>query len=152
VSDWSSTGGQWSLSGTDIHNSNTGNVGIGLTAGDDPTQKLHVVGRIKAEGGDFFTLNSTGNATSFGTLVGNDANYRMTILSSGKIWFGPGGGTAAAPNQDTNLYRSAVSTLKTDNNFVAGGVTNTEGGLIIETRTGDPASPENGRMWLRTDL
>ncbi len=26
------------------------------------------------------------------------------------------------------------------------------GGLIIETRTSDPASPESGRMWLRTDL
>lgn len=26
------------------------------------------------------------------------------------------------------------------------------GGLILETRTSDPASPETGRMWLRTDL
>jgi len=27
-----------------------------------------------------------------------------------------------------------------------------EGGLIIETRTTDPSTPETGRMWLRTDL
>lgn len=25
-------------------------------------------------------------------------------------------------------------------------------GLIIETRTSDPVSPETGRMWLRTDI
>ena len=35
---------------------------------------------------------------------------------------------------------------------VSGGITKTTGGLIIETRTTDPASPETGRMWLRTDL
>ena len=35
---------------------------------------------------------------------------------------------------------------------VVGGTTKTTGGLIIETRTSDPVSPEDGRMWLRTDL
>lgn len=35
---------------------------------------------------------------------------------------------------------------------VVGGTTKTTGGLIIETRTSDPASPEVGRVWLRTDL
>ena len=28
----------------------------------------------------------------------------------------------------------------------------TEGGLIIETGTSDPSTPEDGRIWLRTDL
>ena len=28
----------------------------------------------------------------------------------------------------------------------------TDSALIIETRTDDPASPEVGRVWLRTDL
>ncbi len=32
------------------------------------------------------------------------------------------------------------------------GITETQGGLIIEKRTTDPASPVSGRMWLRTDL
>jgi len=35
---------------------------------------------------------------------------------------------------------------------VIGGVTQTTGGLIVETRTSDPTSPANGRIWLRTDL
>lgn len=35
---------------------------------------------------------------------------------------------------------------------VVGGPIKATGGLIIETRTSDPSSPETGRMWLRTDL
>ena len=35
---------------------------------------------------------------------------------------------------------------------VANGAIKATGGLIIETRTDDPASPEDGRLWLRTDL
>ena len=35
---------------------------------------------------------------------------------------------------------------------IVGGAIKATGGLIIETRTSDPASPETGRMWLRTDL
>src|SRR3990167_7290204 len=32
---------------------------------------------------------------------------------------------------------------------IVGGAIKATGGLIIETRTSDPASPETGRMWLR---
>lgn len=35
---------------------------------------------------------------------------------------------------------------------IQGGPTKTTGGLIIETRASDPAGPETGRMWLRTDI
>ncbi len=35
---------------------------------------------------------------------------------------------------------------------VAGGPIKATGGLIIETRTSDPASPVTGQIWLRTDL
>lgn len=35
---------------------------------------------------------------------------------------------------------------------IVGGITKTTGGLIIETRTSDPASPATGQIWLRTDL
>ena len=34
---------------------------------------------------------------------------------------------------------------------VQGGSIKATGGLIIETRTSDPASPATGQMWLRTD-
>jgi hypothetical protein len=35
---------------------------------------------------------------------------------------------------------------------VVGGITRTQGGLIIETRTSDPGSPVTGQIWLRTDI
>jgi len=35
---------------------------------------------------------------------------------------------------------------------VVGGPIKATGGLIIETRNSDPAGPETGRMWLRTDI
>ena len=35
---------------------------------------------------------------------------------------------------------------------VQGGVIKATGGIIIELRTSDPASPQTGRIWLRTDL
>ena len=35
---------------------------------------------------------------------------------------------------------------------VVGGPIKATGGLIIETRTSDPASPVTGQIWLRTDL
>jgi len=35
---------------------------------------------------------------------------------------------------------------------VVGGPIKATGGLIIETRTDDPASPVAGQIWLRTDL
>jgi hypothetical protein len=39
-------GGSWTQSGTDIHNSNSGNVGIGMAS---PTAKLHLDGTMKVE-------------------------------------------------------------------------------------------------------
>ena len=35
---------------------------------------------------------------------------------------------------------------------VVGGPIKATGGLIIETRTDDPASPADGQIWLRTDI
>jgi len=35
---------------------------------------------------------------------------------------------------------------------IEGGTTEVAGGLIIETRTDDPAAPKTGRIWLRTDF
>ena len=35
---------------------------------------------------------------------------------------------------------------------VVGGPIKATGGLIIETRTSDPASPATGQIWLRTDF
>lgn len=52
---------------------------------------------------------------AFAAQVTGDANARFVIQADGKILWGDG--TAA---QDTVLYRSAVQTLRTDNNFSVG--------------------------------
>lgn len=48
-------------------------------------------------------------------LVAAEVNARFQVLADGKVSWGPGGATAV----DTNLYRSAADTLKTDDAFQA---------------------------------
>lgn len=64
------------------------------------------------------------NAPAIGALLTGDTQNRFGIMMNGThVW-----GAGNAP-QDTNLYRSAADTLKTDDSFVVGGtsleVTNT---------------------------
>jgi len=116
--------GNWTLSGTDILNNNTGNVGIGTSS---PVEKLHVMGtsrfapsalplwgtnpyvQIKTD-----PLNSY--ALQLSLLDGNTANPRIT--------FGTGAGTATIETQGNiglNLDISGTSTsslgfkIRTDN-------------------------------------
>ncbi|MFG3582557.1 hypothetical protein [Streptomyces sp. NPDC047990] len=50
------------------------------------------------------------------SLLSGDSNARWYVQGDGKQFWGPGNAT-----QDTNLYRSAADTLKTDDAFVVGG-------------------------------
>lgn len=64
-----------------------------------------------------------------------------------------GSGTGSTPEE----IQDAVGAMLVDSptiNFVYSDAGNTETGHVlgIEARTDDPASPPNGRMWLRTDL
>lgn len=66
------------------------------------------------------TYQSTRSATSgvgFATLVTGDTVDRYRIYADGLNEWGPGGSTA----RDTNLYRSAANTLKTDDALVVVG-------------------------------
>lgn len=67
-------------------------------------------------------INAPSNApagyVSFGIAKQGDAHFRFYILDTGAISWGAGGSTTAP---DTNLYRMAADTLKTDDNFVVGG-------------------------------
>ena len=56
----SSSGSNWTLSGTNIYNSNSGNVGIGT---NNPTEKLHVTGNVYTSGNA--TVGGNVTATSF---------------------------------------------------------------------------------------
>jgi hypothetical protein len=85
---------QWTTSGTNIYNSNSGNVGIGIT---NPIAKFQVVGEIRASG----ILRAAGNEIRFSENRGldydaatnaiyyHDANSRVAKLGDigGNAWF-----------------------------------------------------------------
>src|SRR5215831_12891186 len=65
--------------------------------------------------GTGFVYNpSAAGGAAFYSAVQGEANSRFYFDSNGKQWWGPGGSTAV----DTNLYRSAANSLKTDGSMV----------------------------------
>ena len=68
--------------------------------------------------------------------VVSDTQPRLRVDAGGKYTWGAGGTSAG----DTNLYRSAADTLKTDDYFVA------TGGLTVKTVEIDPASASSGQV------
>jgi hypothetical protein len=59
-------------------------------------------------------LQSAAGGDCLTTRVTGDTSSRLLVEADGKLQWGPGNAT-----QDTNLYRSASDTLKTDSKFVA---------------------------------
>jgi hypothetical protein len=105
----------WTVSGNNIYNSNTGNVGIGVSA---PAAKLHLAGLMKIDGGQvdiddniakvrllfnaspkgYFSLSSSTGDIQIGTNVGSNdmgklqletkSSPRLTIEPDGNIGIG----------------------------------------------------------------
>lgn len=71
------------------------------------------------------TLNANALNPSYQSFVGSEANPRIQVRSDGQIVWGAGSIAG-----DTNLYRSAVDTLKTDDNFVVAGNMTVQGSII----------------------
>jgi hypothetical protein len=111
---------QWINSGNDIYNSNTGNVGIGLST---PTQKLQVAGNINISldsnirindkrilsakgsqniflGEDAGFKNATGTNNNF---IGYQAGYNNSFSSNG-IFIGTQAGFNNASTQSSNIF------------------------------------------------
>lgn len=59
------------------------------------------------------STSATGNIP-FNLRVGSEANNKFHVRGDGATFWGAGGATAV----DTNLYRSAANTLKTDDNLI----------------------------------
>jgi hypothetical protein len=128
-----------------------GNVGIGNTS---PTNKLDVAGKIQATGD--VCSNSGANCLNSITSGSGTLNYGQL----GSLAYYPAAGFVATGSVATALFwdrtngRLGIGTnAPTKTLEVSGGPIKATGGLIMETRSGsDPSSPEDGRMWLRTDV
>lgn len=82
---------------------------------------------ISASGGSGFTHEaSTAFDVSFQTIVLADSQHRFRLFSSGRMEWGSG-----AASRDTNLYRSAADTLRTDDSFSVGGTLTVAGATSL---------------------
>lgn len=76
----------------------------------------------------FTGVLSSASADFIASRVGSDTQSRFVVDADGTFGWGPGGSTA----QDTNFYRSAANTLKTDDSFeVAGNLTVGGNGIYV---------------------
>jgi len=129
------------LLGITVGGTARGNVGIGTTG---PGAKLHVSGGGTGVTTAKFGDGTLGQRAIVDIIAGSDTNAfqvwddndlvtpKFIVKRAGNVGIG-------TPSPGAKLE-------------VVGGVTKTTGGLVIETRTTDPTSPEVGRLWLRTDL
>lgn len=123
------TGGAspWTVSGSNIYNSNTGNVGIGIST---PLQKFHMVGDFRQDNGSIYMNSSSaliqfqnagintgfvlqsGNNLRLGTSPGNDLGkliFRMD--GSDKIFIDSTGNMQVIGEQDASLTSNGYLTL-----------------------------------------
>jgi len=91
----------------------TGNAAISgtLTLGGDATLTRSAAGVFNTTA-EFWRTGSSGGAGAFLAQVSGDVAPRLNIMSDGKTEWGDGTG-----GRDTNLYRSAADTLKTDDSL-----------------------------------
>lgn len=92
------------------------------TGGPTTVGATAAVGAIRVQ-----TTSTIGGNRFVDARKSGDANAAYTMDFDGKNQWGPGGGTAL----DTNLYRSAAATLKTDSSFIVAGSETVSGNLTV---------------------
>lgn len=91
------------------------------------------------------------SANDNGRLWIRSSDYRVSVYEHGTGWVNMSTVNGAANLMSGDNEFTGDNSYSGDNT-VTGSFDFTDGALIIENRTADPAAPETGRVWLRTDL
>lgn len=95
--------GSWGTSGPNIHNTNTGNVGIGTTA---PAAPLHVMGEVRSEGGNLLSASPNDDRSVAFLGWGTDADGNdMARIRIGGDGVGASNGLDIQKTGDRSLMR-----------------------------------------------
>lgn len=93
---------------------------------------ITVLGEASQIGSTSLVANAIIDASSHGAALpvlrlrqAGDSAYRLVVRSNGNLLWG-----APGADEDTNLYRSAANTLKTDDSFVAAGTLSALGSFV----------------------
>ena len=109
-----------------------GDMEWGSGSGARDVQLYRDAADVLATNDTFRTYGSGATTDAIQTRVTGDTVSRLNIDADGGMSWGPGGAAA----QDTNLYRSAADTLKTDDNLVVTGTAATGNLTVTGTVTG----------------
>lgn len=117
---------------------------FGGLATDNTSNFVDIKGTV--ESNTFQVGRVSGTATAFSSQLDADSAPRVAIRADGLLAWGAGSGSA-----DTNLYRSAANTLRTDDSLSVAG-TITQGGLpVAKTVTGSTnISFTTETLWTQT--
>lgn len=95
--------------------------------------------------------NNTGADTSSLLVHRGTGSLSLVALDAGSVTLKTNNLTRLIVSPTTGNVGIGTGTPSTKLEVVGGAIKAT-GGLIIETRTSDPASPVTGQIWLRTDI
>lgn len=113
--------------------SNTSSADGGITFGTD-TSLYRFGANVLGTDSRLLINAATGGAFGLSVRTAGDSNDRLQILGNGTLQFGSGSGLA-----DTNLYRSAADTLKTDDNFNIQTTSNSSTAFRVQNAAGTTA-------------